>query len=52
MKKTMKRLIAALIAVLTLTAVLSMSSFAATQKTVKKYKVYTVLGDRLFPSGL
>ncbi|MGX8691443.1 MAG: hypothetical protein ACSW70_02390, partial [Eubacteriales bacterium] len=45
MKKTMKRLIAALIAVLTLTAVLSMSSFAATQKTVKQYKVYTVLGD-------
>lgn len=45
MKKTMKRLIAALIAVLTLTAVLSMSSFAATQKTVKKYKEYTVLGD-------
>lgn len=45
MKKTMKRLIAALVAVLTLTAVLSMSSFAATEKTVKKYNVYTVLGD-------
>lgn len=45
MKKTMKRLIAALVAVLTLTAVLSMSSFAATEKTVKKYKEYTVLGD-------
>ena len=45
MKKTMKRLIAALVAVLTLTAVLSMSSFAATAKNVKSYKVYTVLGD-------
>ena len=45
MKKTMKRLIAALVAVLTLTAVLSMSSFAATAKNVKNYKVYTVLGD-------
>lgn len=45
MKKTMKRFLAALVAVLTLTAVLSMSSFAATEKTVKSYKVYTVLGD-------
>lgn len=45
MKKTMKRLIAALVAVLTLTAVLSMSSFAATEQNVKQYKVYTVLGD-------
>lgn len=45
MKKTMKRLIAVLVAVLTMTAVLSMSSFAATEQTVKKYKVYTVLGD-------
>lgn len=45
MKKTMKRLIAALIAVLTLTAVLSMSSFAATRSNVKQYKTYTVLGD-------
>ena len=45
MKKIMKRLIAALVAVLTLTAVLSMSSFAATARNVKKYKTYTVLGD-------
>lgn len=45
MKKTIKRLIAALVAVLTLTAVLSMSSFAATEQNVKQYKVYTVLGD-------
>lgn len=45
MKRTMKRLIAALVAVLTLTAVLSMSSFAATAKNVKTYKTYTVLGD-------
>lgn len=45
MKKTMKRLIAALVAVLTLTAVLSMSSFAATARNVKTYETYTVLGD-------
>ncbi|MBR5753905.1 MAG: hypothetical protein IKX83_05410 [Clostridia bacterium] len=45
MKKTMKRLIAALIAVFTLTAVLSMSSFAATRTQCKKYSVYTCLGD-------
>lgn len=45
MKRTMKRLIAALVAVLTLTAVLSMSSFAATAKNVKTYEVYTALGD-------
>ena len=45
MKKIMKRLIAALVAVLTLTAVLSMSSFAATARNVETYKTYTVLGD-------
>lgn len=45
MKKIMKRLIAALVAVLTLTAVLSMSSFAATARNVKTYETYTVLGD-------
>ena len=45
MKRTMKRFIAALVAVLTLTAVLSMSSFAATAKNVKTYEVYTALGD-------
>ena len=45
MKKTMKRIIAALVAVLTLTAVLSMSSFAATARNVKTYETYTVLGD-------
>lgn len=47
MKKTMKRLIAALVAVLTLAAVLSVSSFAATRKNVKHYDTYTVLGDSI-----
>ena len=41
----MTKLLSALLAVLTLVAVLSMSSFAATRSTVKKYKEYTVLGD-------
>lgn len=45
MKKTMKRLVAALLVVMTLVAVLSMSSFAATEGTVKHYHEYTVLGD-------
>ncbi len=45
MKKNMKRLFAVLVSVLMMVAVLSMSSFAATEQTVKKYKVYTVLGD-------
>ena len=47
MMKTMKRLLAALVAVLTLTAVLSMSSFAATRTNCKHYKEYTVLGDSI-----
>lgn len=45
MKKTMKKFIAALVAVLTLAAMLSMSSFAATRTNVRQYTYYTVLGD-------
>lgn len=47
MKRTMKRLLAALVAVFTLTAVLSMSSFAATRTKCKHYNEYTVLGDSI-----
>lgn len=45
MKKRTMKLLSALLAVLTLVAVLSMSSFAATRTNVKQYKEYTVLGD-------
>lgn len=45
MKKRLTKLIAALTAVLTLVAVLSMSSFAATRTKCKTYNTYTVLGD-------
>ena len=45
MKKRLTKLLAALLAVLTLVAVLSMSSFAATRTQSKTYKTYTVLGD-------
>ncbi len=47
MKKKLTRLFAVLVAVLTLTAVLSMSSFAATRTKCRHYDTYTVLGDSI-----